>query len=245
MAESREKLRRAEARAGELEAQLRGLRQEQGQHRQQLQGLRQQLDEANARMANLGARWVAPRLGGPKDWGGPKTGRPQRLGDPKACVTPKRCPAPSSAPPKPLPAPAGGPGSSPTQNFRLTAAEGTRKKDLERLKASEERGRALVRAPGAPGAPGVGSGGLGAGRWALTLSPRRRAEFRRWSGTTASCALPSPSCGATRAGRDSGPRGHRAGTRAVRTPRPPACDPRRRPQKLPDPNPRGIPVPKE
>lgn len=68
VAESREKLRRAEARAGELEAQLRGLRQEQGQNRQQLQGLRQQLDEANARMANLGARWVAPRLGGPKDW---------------------------------------------------------------------------------------------------------------------------------------------------------------------------------
>lgn len=29
--------------------------------------------------------------------------------------------------------------------FRLTAAEGTRKKDLERLKASEDRGRALVR----------------------------------------------------------------------------------------------------
>ncbi|XP_032060906.1 RAS protein activator like-3 [Aythya fuligula] len=81
VAENREKLRRAEARAGELEAQHRGLRQEQGQHRQQLERLRQQLDEANARVANLGAR--------------------------------------------------------------LTAAEGTRKKDLERLKASEEKGRAL------------------------------------------------------------------------------------------------------
>uniref|UniRef100_A0A8B9E3X4 RAS protein activator like 3 n=1 Tax=Anser cygnoides TaxID=8845 RepID=A0A8B9E3X4_ANSCY len=81
VAESREKLRLAEVRAGELEAQHRGLRQEQGQHREQLERLHQQLEEANARLANLGAR--------------------------------------------------------------LTAAEGTRKKDLERLKASEEKGRAL------------------------------------------------------------------------------------------------------
>ncbi|XP_035427777.1 RAS protein activator like-3 isoform X11 [Cygnus atratus] len=81
VAESREKLRLAEVRAGELEAQHRGLRHEQGQHREQLERLHQQLEEANARLANLGAR--------------------------------------------------------------LTAAEGTRKKDLERLKASEEKGRAL------------------------------------------------------------------------------------------------------
>lgn len=139
MAESREKLRLAEVRAGELEAQHRGLRQEQGQHREQLERLHQQLEEANARLANLGARWVSP-----------KPGWPQSLGVLKAWVAPKWSPAPGSPDPKPLSAPGGGPGSSPALNFRLTAAEGTRKKDLERLKASEEKGRALVRAPGAP-----------------------------------------------------------------------------------------------
>lgn len=56
VAENREKLRLAEARAGEMEVQQRGLRQEQGQHREQLERLRQQLEEANARAANLGAR---------------------------------------------------------------------------------------------------------------------------------------------------------------------------------------------
>ncbi|KAM6330450.1 RAS protein activator like-3 [Alca torda] len=81
VAENREKLRLGEARAGEMEVQHRGLRQEQGQHREQLERLRQQLEEANARAANLGAR--------------------------------------------------------------LTAAEGTRKKDLERLKTSEEKSREL------------------------------------------------------------------------------------------------------
>lgn len=95
VAESREKLRRAEARAGELEAQQRGLRQEQGQHRQQLERLRQQLEEANARVANLGARWVAPKPGGPqrmedpKGWGAPKPGGTRSLGDPKALENPK------------------------------------------------------------------------------------------------------------------------------------------------------------
>ncbi|XP_075302067.1 RAS protein activator like-3 isoform X3 [Opisthocomus hoazin] len=83
VAENREQLRLAETRAGEAEAQRRGLRQEQGQHREQLELLRQQLDEANARAANLGAR--------------------------------------------------------------LTAAEGARKKDLERLKTSEEKSRELQR----------------------------------------------------------------------------------------------------
>lgn len=56
VAENREKLRLAEARAGETEVQQRGLRQEQGQYREQLERLRQQLEEANARAANLGAR---------------------------------------------------------------------------------------------------------------------------------------------------------------------------------------------
>lgn len=56
MAENREKLRLAEARVGEMEAQHRGWRQEQGQHREQLERLRQQVEEANARAANLGAR---------------------------------------------------------------------------------------------------------------------------------------------------------------------------------------------
>ncbi|XP_009465937.1 PREDICTED: LOW QUALITY PROTEIN: RAS protein activator like-3 [Nipponia nippon] len=83
VAENREKLRLAETRAGEMEAQHRGLRQEQGQQREQLERLRQQLEETNARAANLGAR--------------------------------------------------------------LTAAEGTRKKDLERLKISEEKNRELER----------------------------------------------------------------------------------------------------
>ncbi|KAM6037603.1 RAS protein activator like-3 isoform 1-T1 [Theristicus caerulescens] len=83
VAENREKLRLAETRAGEMEAQHRGLRQEQGQQREQLERLRQQLEETNARAANLGAR--------------------------------------------------------------LTAAEGTRKKDLERLKSSEEKNRELER----------------------------------------------------------------------------------------------------
>ncbi|KAM9610904.1 RAS protein activator like-3 isoform 2-T2 [Morphnus guianensis] len=83
VAENREKLRLAETRAGEMEVQHCGLRQEQGQHREQLERLRQQLEEANARAANLGAR--------------------------------------------------------------LTAAEGTRKKDLERLKTSEEKSRELER----------------------------------------------------------------------------------------------------
>ncbi|XP_029887371.1 RAS protein activator like-3 isoform X1 [Aquila chrysaetos chrysaetos] len=83
VAENREKLRLAETRAGEMEVQHCGLRQEQGQHREQLERLRQQLEEANARVANLGAR--------------------------------------------------------------LTAAEGTRKKDLERLKTSEEKSRELER----------------------------------------------------------------------------------------------------
>ncbi|XP_049666317.1 RAS protein activator like-3 isoform X2 [Accipiter gentilis] len=83
VAENREKLRLAETRAGEMEAQHCGLQQEQGQHREQLECLRQQLEEANARAANLGAR--------------------------------------------------------------LTVAEGTRKKDLERLKTSEEKSRELER----------------------------------------------------------------------------------------------------
>ncbi|XP_069653666.1 RAS protein activator like-3 [Haliaeetus albicilla] len=83
VAENREKLRLVETRAGEMEVQHCGLRQEQGQHREQLERLRQQLEEANARAANLGAR--------------------------------------------------------------LTVAEGTRKKDLERLKASEEKSRELER----------------------------------------------------------------------------------------------------
>ncbi|XP_075581297.1 RAS protein activator like-3 [Pelecanus crispus] len=83
VAENRETLRLAETRVGEMEVQHRGLRQEQGQHREQLERLRQQLEEANARVANLGAR--------------------------------------------------------------LTAAEGVRKKDLERLKTSEEKSRELER----------------------------------------------------------------------------------------------------
>ena len=56
VAENREKLRLVETRAGEMEVQHCGLRQEQGQHREQLERLRQQLEEANARAANLGAR---------------------------------------------------------------------------------------------------------------------------------------------------------------------------------------------
>lgn len=56
VAENREKLRLAETRAGEMEAQHCRLQQEQGQHREQLERLRQQLEEANARAANLGAR---------------------------------------------------------------------------------------------------------------------------------------------------------------------------------------------
>ncbi|KAM6038309.1 RAS protein activator like-3 [Chlamydotis macqueenii] len=83
VAENREKLRLAETRAGEMEVQQCGLRQEQGQQREQLEHLRQQLEEANTRAANLGAR--------------------------------------------------------------LTAAEGARKKDLERLKSSEEKSRELER----------------------------------------------------------------------------------------------------
>lgn len=58
----------------------------------------------------------------------------------------------------------------------MTAAEGTRKKDLERLKASEEKGRALVRAPGAPGA---GSGGRAVGADAVPSQESRISALER------------------------------------------------------------------
>lgn len=72
----------------------------------------------------------------------PNPGRPQSLSVPKAVVFP------NLRRPQSLNVPI----SSTLQTFgahllcfRLTAAEGTRKKDLERLKASEDRGRAMVR----------------------------------------------------------------------------------------------------
>ncbi|XP_074423332.1 RAS protein activator like-3 isoform X2 [Larus michahellis] len=121
VAENREKLRLAEARAGEMEVQQRGLRQEQGQHREQLERLRQQLEEANARAANLGAR--------------------------------------------------------------LTAAEGTRKKDLERLKTSEEKSRELVRAgrqvhPRVTRGTRVGADAVPSQERRLSALEREQAELR-------------------------------------------------------------------
>lgn len=62
-----------EEKVGELEGEQRGLQQEQSQRRELLECLRLQMEEGNARMANLGARWVSPRRGCPQNPGVPKT----------------------------------------------------------------------------------------------------------------------------------------------------------------------------
>lgn len=62
-----------EEKVGELEGEQRGLQQEQSQRRELLECLRLQMEEGNARMANLGARWVSPRRGCPQSPAVPKT----------------------------------------------------------------------------------------------------------------------------------------------------------------------------
>ncbi|PKU29303.1 ras protein activator like-3 [Limosa lapponica baueri] len=72
---------------------------------------------------------------------------------------------------------------SSTTERRLTAAEGTRKKDLERLKNSEEKSRELVRAgtrvhPWVTGGTRVGSDGVSSQERRLSALEREQAELR-------------------------------------------------------------------
>lgn len=95
MAEGLERLRVVEEKVGELEGEQRGLQQEQGQHRELLERLRLQLEEGNARMANLGARWVSPRHRCPQNPNFPKTQVslkvcfPHNPGVPRVSMSPK------------------------------------------------------------------------------------------------------------------------------------------------------------